>query len=428
MAALSHCAPSILVNNIGSRLAGYELDPFAAWLSQVTLDAVMLPVTLKAGRQLASLVTVGDTLTMTAPSRQFDLVIGNPPYGRVKLSAAQRQEFQRALYGHANLYALFMDIAVRHAKADGYLAYLTPTSFLAGEYFKNLRSLLAVEARPVTLDFVTVRKGVFEEVLQEVILATYKRRSKRKTADVHIVKPVSATRVDVRPAGTFRLPSDTSAPWLMARSEANAPLLDRMAKLKHRLADWGYAVSTGPLVWNRHKSQLCKTGTAKTLPLIWAESITSDGRFVFSAVKRNHAPYFRIEDGDDWLIVRKACVLLQRTTAKEQNRRLIAAALPESFLAQHKAVVIENHINMLRPVVDKPKVPPAVLATFLNSKAADLAFRCVSGSVAVSAYELEALPVPSPKDMAVIAALLDKKATRAEIDAACARLYDGGQG
>jgi len=118
-------------------------------------------------------------------------------------------------------------------------------------------------------------------------------------------------------------------------------------------------------------------------------------------------------------------VLLQRTTAKEQTRRLIAACLPESFLARHGgAVVVENHLNMLRPIVDKPPVGADVLAAFLNSAAADRAFRCVSGSVAVSAYELEALPLPAPEEMAGLASLLARGAARTCIEAECARLYE----
>ena len=117
-------------------------------------------------------------------------------------------------------------------------------------------------------------------------------------------------------------------------------------------------------------------------------------------------------------------MLLQRTTAKEQTRRLIAAALPAPFLDAHRAVVIENHLNMLRPIVEEPAVSPEVLAAFLNSAAADRAFRCVSGSVAVSAYELEALPLPSPDDMDELRRLVRCFAPRHEIEAACARLYE----
>ena len=158
--------------------------------------------------------------------------------------------------------------------------------------------------------------------------------------------------------------------------------------------------------------------------MIWAEAITSDGRFIWRAEKRNHAPYFRIHDGDDWLIIREPCVLLQRTTAKEQNRRLIATALPASFLAHHKAVVIENHINMMRPLCKKPKVPPEVLAAFINSEAADRVFRCVSGSVAVSAYELEALPLPSPEELQALGRLVASAAPRHLIEQACTRLFE----
>ena len=48
----------------------------------------------------------------------------------------------------------------------------------------------------------------------------------------------------------------------------------------------------------------------------------------------------------------RALRLVQRTTAKEQNRRLIAAELPASFIKKHGAVVVENHVNMVRPAND----------------------------------------------------------------------------
>lgn len=422
MASLRGCDPAILIGNISNRVHGYEIDPFSAWLSQVTLDAVMLPIAVAAKRQLPNVVAVRDTLSIEEPERRFDLVVGNPPYGRVRLNDKQRQQYGRALYGHANLYTLFMDVAIRHTRANGLLAYLTPTSFLAGEYFKRLRELLAVEARPVALDFVAVRKGVFEGVLQEVLLALYRRGSRRKTATVSVVRPTGNRQLQIRRAGTFRLPANAAQPWLMPRSEEEAALLERLSRFTCRVADWGYKVSTGPLVWNRHKPQLAYKQGPNTLPLIWAEAVTSDGRFSWRADKRNHAPYFRIQSGDEWLIVRQPCVLLQRTTAKEQPRRLIAAALPQSFLTRHGAAVIENHLNMIRPLNGTPGVRADVMAAFLNSQAADRVFRCISGSVAVSAYELEALPLPRRDALAPLTKLVAGGADRTEIEVACARL------
>jgi len=422
---LSDCAPRILVENLANRLRGYEIDPFGAWLSQVTVDAVVLPMTRRNGRRLPEIVSVRDSLRNAPASDRFDLVIGNPPYGRVRLDADDRARFERSLYGHANLYGLFTHVALDYAKPGGVIAFVTPTSFLAGEYFKNLRTMLGRDAPPFSLDFVSARKGVFDDVLQETLLATYKRGTMPGPITVHEIAPANGSSVDIADAGTFALPADVSKPWMVPRSWQQTSLVATLSGMAHRLADWGYTVSTGPLVWNRHKSQLVSGPGPRRFPLIWAEAVTGDGRFVWRAEKKNHLPYFETRAGDEWLITKKQCVLLQRTTAKEQCRRLIAATLPSDFLARHGAVIMENHLNMLRPTTDRPQVTVDVLAAFLNSAAADRAFRCVSGSVAVSAYELEALPLPSPKKLQLLTLLVRRNADRSSIDMACEQLYDG---
>ena len=306
------------------------------------------------------------------------------------------------------------------------VAYVTPTSFLAGEYFKRLRSLLGASASPLSVDFVRTRSGVFDDVLQETVLVTYRRGSTGGEIDVFELGPRDDGALDAEPVGLALLPGDRSSPWLLPRSKSQAALVARLAGMSHRLADWGYTVSTGPLVWNRHKTQLHQRAGRNRLPLIWAESISADGVFRFRAEKKNHAPFFEVRAGDQSLVVRQPCVLLQRTTAKEQARRLIAAALPADFLEAHGAVVVENHVNMIRPLDSEPAIPAEVLSAFLNSAAADRAFRCVSGSVAVSAYELEALPLPSPEDLQSLCALIASGADRRTIDAECARLYAEG--
>jgi adenine-specific DNA-methyltransferase len=421
--ALPDSSPQTLIDNIATRLRGYEIDPFAAWLTQVALDAMLLPACRRARRQLPIVVTVCDSLRRQPPDERFDLVIGNPPYGRVNLEPEEREHYRRSLHGHANLYGLFTDVALDYAKPGGVIAYVTPTSFLAGQYFKNLRELLARTAPLATVDFVAVRRGVFEDVLQETLLATYKRGAEPATAAVYQVTPVNGDELKVEKSGTFTLPSDPSQPWLLPRAAKQARIVTSLRAMPDRLADWGYTVSTGPLVWNRHKQQLADMPGEGRLPLIWAEAVTADGRFVWRAAKKNHTRYFEPRENDEWLITRSPCVLLQRTTAKEQHRRLIAATLPVSFVAEHGAVVIENHLNMLRPTIGGPRVPPTVLAAFLNSAAADQAFRCVNGSVAVSAYELEAFPLPASTALTELAELVRRRATRAHRETACARLY-----
>jgi adenine-specific DNA-methyltransferase len=423
MAELPDCTPRILIENIATRVCGYDVDPFGAWLCQVAADATILPITSGARKRLPLIVTVCDSLQNHSIMGSFDLVIGNPPYGRVQLDSATRNFYQRGLYGHANLYGLFTDLALRHAKHGAVIAYVTPTSFLAGEYFKKLRALLTYEAPPLTIDFVAARKGIFEDVLQETLLATYRRGGLPREIAVHEISSARGARLEVRNAGTVALPKDSSQPWLLPRQSTYGPLVSRLGKMCHRLVDWGYTVSTGPLVWNRHKDQLAMRPGGKRFPLIWAEAVTTGGEFVWRATKKNHAPYFEARQGDDWLITNTACVLVQRTTAKEQTKRLIAAALPEHFVLRHGAVVIENHLNMIRPLLKRPAISADVLAAFLNSKIVDQAFRCFSGSVAVSAYELEALPLPAPDQLPALAQLVRNRASKGRIEKACTKLY-----
>lgn len=422
---LPGCEPAILIKNIANRLRGFEIDEFAAWMAQAFLELALAPVCGAAGRRLPRLVTVCDSLEQEPDGEGFDLVIGNPPYGRVTLPPTLRDRYKRGLYGHANMYGIFADLALRWAAPRGVIAYVTPTSFLAGEYFKALRGLLAEEAPPAAVDFIASRRGVFEDVLQEALLATYRRGDSAQAAAVHYVTVGGDGAASIAPAGSFRLPEEPRSPWLLPRVPEHAPLIDRLAGMPTRLADWGYGVSTGPLVWNRHKDQLLPGPCRGAYPLIWAEAVSAAGRFAHRAAKRNHAPYFRIEKGDDWLKTERSCVLVQRTTAKEQRRRLIAAELPESFIAAHGGVVVENHLNMVRPCKGEPNVAPAAVAAVLNSEIVDLAFRCISGSVAVSAFELEALPLPSVDEMRVIERLVDGGAERGRIEARLRAIYFG---
>ena len=422
--ACESAGPLQIIQELENRIAGFEIDPFAAWMSQTLLESSVLPLCQKAGRRLTRVVEVCDSLLRPAKCNgTFGLVIGNPPYGRVSLAAEVRARYSRGLYGHANLYSLFTDAAIQFCQTGGVIAYLTPTSFLAGEYFKALRLLITREAPPANIDFVVARKGVFEDALQETALTVYRRGAKPGRATVHYVSPTSDTEIDLRRAGTFRLSSEAGSPWLIPRTPEQTPIVAALRKLRHTLADYGYRVSTGPLVWNRFKDQLAARPAKDAYPLIWAESITSDGRFVFRADKKNHQPYFRARAGDDWLICRKPCVLVQRTTAKEQSRRLIAAEMPGSFLEEHGAAVVENHLNMLLPLNGKPAVPPAILAVLLNSDIVDQAFRCLSGSVAVSAYEMEALPLPDPRPVAALQKLISRQATRGEIEQSLRKLF-----
>ena len=256
---------------------GFEVDPFAAWMSRVFLEITLEDLCIGDTMPLDSVVLVCDALTQPTDKDGFDLVIGNPPYGRITLPNEMRKVYRRSLYGHANLYGLFTDLALRYARSGGIIAYVTPTSFLSGMYFKALRGLLGRQAPPVSVGFVNARRGVFADVLQETLLATYRRGDRPQAARVHFIRPKADGSIKTTAAGSFRLPNFPDQPWLIPRTQGHAKLIRHAAAMPYRLRDYGYRVSTGPLVWNRHKGSLRDAAGKKRLPVIWAESVRQDG-------------------------------------------------------------------------------------------------------------------------------------------------------
>ncbi len=420
------CVPRQILEHVSRKLQGIEIDPFAAWMSQVLTELRLFPFICGGGERLPNIVRVSDALAVSpTPDRCFDLVIGNPPYGKIRLEDGVRKRYSRSLYGHANLYGLFTDLALRLATREGTIAFVTPTSFLAGQYFKALRRVLVEEALPVSVDFVVQRDGVFTDVLQETALVVFKKGKKSEgRTDIHTID-TDRRLGSIRVSRVTRYATDKleEGPWLLPRSRLQSRLLDHITGMKNRLSDFGFSVSTGPLVWNRHKAQLREEPGQHTVPLIWSDAIFADGTFHPGSDRSNHKPFFEIRADQYYLLTSTPCILVQRTTAKEQPRRLIATLLPGSYLSEHPGgVVIENHLNLIRNM-NGSGVSLSAICQLLNSKAVDQVFRCISGSVAVSAYELNAIPLPQAKEISQLDQMLQENRSAAEVEAFISGLY-----
>ncbi|HEV2302322.1 MAG TPA: N-6 DNA methylase, partial [Stellaceae bacterium] len=267
--ALEGAEPAIALQSIVARLGGFDFDPFGAWLAQAMLTIALEPLARAAGRPVPMIVETRDSLDLESNEvESWDLVLGNPPYGRVTLSPERRRRFARSVYGHANLYGVFTDAAIRWVKRGGVIGYVTPTSMLSGLYYKALRGLLAAEAPPLSVNIVSQRDGVFADVLQETMLATYRKGGVPVPANVGFIDVTPDRTIVSRKAGRFTLPAAPQSPWLLPRTAEQAGLTRRLRSMPHRLADYGYGVSTGPLVWNRHKDQFRREREVGVIPVV----------------------------------------------------------------------------------------------------------------------------------------------------------------
>ncbi|WP_170378686.1 HsdM family class I SAM-dependent methyltransferase [Ruegeria atlantica] len=422
--SMEDLSPQVLSGHLAARLQACDHDPFCAWISQVMVEACLLPRFRHCPDDLPELVRCGNTLEMREATK-FDLIIGNPPFGKTRLSQAQKKTYGRSVYGHPNRYGLFLDHAVANTSDTGVICFITPTSYVSGQSFRNLRTLLRSEAQPHSICFLDQRSGVFDGANQALALSVFTRTRSEDRPRVERVHVTPNESLDVTDLGGFQLPEDIAAPWLLPRQDEHVSLVSAASKLPCRMRDWGYEIRTGPMIWNRYKRRLSGRPGAAAYPLIWSEAVRPDGRFEWTAERKQDLRWFRLETGEDHLRQSDPCILVQRTTSPEQAKRLNAALLSPAFLQGHGSVVIENHLNVIYPGSGTPDVPLEVLNRFLNSDVMDQLLRCLSGSCAVSAAELHALPLPCPSALDRLHGMHGRGAPKIDIEAECWRVVAG---
>lgn len=367
------------VDDLANCLIGRDIDQRGLEFTRAGLDLIAAEVFGRTTRwNLDQANSLSAAIEGTLP--RSDLVVGNPPFGRVKLSSAQRCWFGRGLSGHANLYGLFLDLALR--VTDGPVGFVMPTSWLAGDYFRGLRAVVDRERPLRSIRFMSSRSTVFSGVTQEMCLAAFTPGG--RSASVLVYR-------DMADQGHgFTLRDD--GPWVLPRDEADEELLTSAVGQSRRLQDYGYDVHTGPLVWNRHRDRLRIERTSGTCPIIWSDAV-APGRLVdyrTSARRDRHLETAGLEH----MVLNAPALLVKRTTSIEQPRRLLGA------ISRTGGVVVENHLNMVVASNGLPAIPLEALARLLSTATVDRVFRAISGTVAVSASELRALPLPAPDRLA----------------------------
>ncbi len=420
-----------LINDISDRLVGFEIDPFSAWISQTLVEMAFLPQCIEAKERFPRIVKVCDSLVQIPTKTDcVDLVVGNPPYCKTPLSPELRDKYSRSLFGHANLYGIFTDMAITWANPNGYIAYVTPTSFLGGQYFKSLRALISTEAQPVAMDFVSERKGVFEEVLQDTMLVVYNKTNQMKNIDknslvnVHSLKSNGDGKTVVRKEiGQFQLPVGSEDPWLIPKEPEQIELVEKIMKMPYRFNRYGFEIITGQLVWNRNKDHMCSEPVPGSYPIIWADAIGKDGEVRLISNRPHRLLYFIPSEKQEFLITKKPCILIKRTTAKEQKRRIFASLLSQDLISNNDGVVIENHVNIIKPTSEETTISLGTLVTLLNSDMFDMIYRLISGSVAVSAFELNNIPLPSSSSMKKLEKQISDNASKEIIEKSIKKMY-----
>ncbi|WP_247351322.1 Eco57I restriction-modification methylase domain-containing protein [Ralstonia pseudosolanacearum] len=322
------------------------------------------------------------------------LTIANPPFLKLNKAADQRAALHAyAVYGQPNIYALFMAATARITPPDGGWCFITPRSWMAGEYFKAARRTLLQHLTIDRLHAFESRTEGFEEdsVLQETVIAWGNGRAQVE-AGTNILVTRSQGAGDLATAGVQALPvervvgADERAMFSLPTVDAD-PFEGWTATLK----TYGLEVSTGPVVAFRSRDHIKQFRDTTTVPLLWLQHVKQQQVHWPAQKKREHI----VASAESaWMLVPNSpMVVMRRFSPKEDERRVTCAAylghLPGA------AIGLENHLNYIyrRGGTMTPSEARGISA-FLASRVVDEHFRALAGSTQINATELRKLPLP----------------------------------
>lgn len=296
------------------------------------------------------------------PEREFDIVIGNPPYFEFDPSDEIRELYSESVYGRVNIYSLFIQKGIEVLRDGGFLAYVVPPSVKNGAYFSAVREYILETSEVVhlsTLDDAHLFHGANQTPMLMVL-----RKGGR--SDRYVFSENGVTILS------------EEADYLRDAFEGARTLLDM-----------GYEVETGTLVWNQNRDVLTNIDDEDSVPVVWSRNITED-----SLVLDNHdKPQYVERVAVEGKVREGPAIAVNRVVGKPGSGSLRACLVPEGM-----EFVGENHVNLIFPPEtrqttlgderDDEKLPLGEVLHQLNSKEKTEILRSITGNTQVSKNEL----------------------------------------
>lgn len=337
---------------------------------------------------------------------KFDYIISNPPYFKLSKSDRRAQIASKIVHGQPNIYAIFMAVAALLLKDNGELVFITPRSYTAGPYFKAFREYFFSMVQPTYIHLFGSRKDAFdkEAVLQENIILKAIKDYTFEKPHAKVTVSFSQGIKDLEDTVKKSVPLQDIIDFESKNKVLRIPVTDKEDQTVEFVHSWnknlhslGLNISTGPVVAFRATEYITDQGQSNGhdyAPLLWMQNVKAMS--INWPAKCNKKQF--IEDSQRTrrlLVPNKNYVVLRRFSAKEEDKRLVAAPYL-SDLIKSGTIGLENHLNYIyKPNGNLSLEETVGLAALLNSDLLDTYFRTSNGNTQVSATELRDMPLPS---------------------------------
>lgn len=344
---------------------------------------------------------LGPSLSLAS---RFDLVIENPPYGKLGVTSAHRKATRAAGVDAPNLYAAFPALSVAALRLGGQVVAITPRSFFNGPYFGAFRAHLLDSIALERIHVFDSRATVFADtgVLQEnVIFAGTRGGTPREVQLLVSHDHTGGVSVRAVPYEEVVFPDDPNQFIRLATAAEDTAVAEAVLSQPCSLAELGIQVSTGRVVDFRSRAALSEIELPGAVPLIYPGNLR-EGEVAWPRAIRKPQWFRPADDKDNGLLLPEGWyAVVKRFSSKEERRRIVSAVWsPEAHPGK---VAFENHLNIIhRNGRGLDEALAKGVPVWLNSSVIDRFFRTFSGHTQVNATDLRTLRFPALEVLRVL--------------------------
>lgn len=285
-------------------------------LSNVSIDAVEFNPVIYSTVSDANIQYINAVryiradFTRWVPHKQYDLIIGNPPYVVCGKDDVPEQ-YRENTVGRPNLFGTFILHAMTMLKPDGILAFIIPTSFLNAAYYSKIRSYMKQSGNILKIaDF--SKDGGFLETQQTTFGLIFQKTKEPNVACNHSIR-----------FGDNVILTE------------NADEIRKLLSGSTTFAKLGIRVRTGTIVWNQHKDRM-STDNTQTL-LIYNSNITKSNRVELMDFANDDKKQYIEHPGSN-----EPIIVVNRGNGNS------AYKLNYAYIDGKRPYLVENHLNIHR--------------------------------------------------------------------------------
>lgn len=322
---------------------------------------------------------------------KYDLIIGNPPYKKIKKDNEDAQTIKDFLKGQPNLYMVFIVQSLKLLGENSELVFIIPRSFFNGKYFLKLRKFIYDNYSISYIHSFKSRSNIInDEVSQELIIikiAKYEINSvsissstndkdMQNSRAIELSKEIIWSDNGLR---TIRLPINND----------DVDLLKAFNKFDKTFKDLGLLFRTGSVVDFRVKNGIRKSKSKNSVPLIWCANFgLYQIEWPIETVKFKQ--YIDYNGNQNVLCPLDDYILVKRFATKKTVKGLCANVLFEKQLG-YNFIGFENHVNYLK-IENNKEIMKAVFI-LLNSNYYNKYFHIINGTTQINITDLNSLPI-----------------------------------